>query len=50
MPREQVQHRGLREEYVGDVYTVAVLVHVVKQVFAEFNYTWLVEVGVLARA
>eukprot|EP00045_Choanoeca_perplexa_P013373 m.151540 g.151540 ORF g.151540 m.151540 type:complete len:619 (-) comp16340_c0_seq5:1756-3612(-) len=39
----KVQHRGLREESVGDVYTVAVLVAVVKQVFADFNYTWLVE-------
>eukprot|EP00045_Choanoeca_perplexa_P013372 m.151518 g.151518 ORF g.151518 m.151518 type:complete len:379 (-) comp16340_c0_seq3:2583-3719(-) len=43
----KVQHRGLREESVGDVYTVAVLVAVVKQVFADFNYTWLVEVLLL---
>eukprot|EP00730_Choanoeca_flexa_P017886 TRINITY_DN8660_c0_g1_i4.p1 TRINITY_DN8660_c0_g1~~TRINITY_DN8660_c0_g1_i4.p1 ORF type:complete len:607 (+),score=96.02 TRINITY_DN8660_c0_g1_i4:101-1921(+) len=39
----KVQHRGLREESVGDVYTVAVLVEIVKRIFSEFNYTWLVE-------
>ncbi|EDQ86515.1 uncharacterized protein MONBRDRAFT_33784 [Monosiga brevicollis MX1] len=39
----KVQHWGLREDSVGDIYTVAVLVELTKRIFPDFNYTWLVE-------
>ena len=37
----KVQHEGLREGSVGDMYVITVLVDLISRVFEGFSYTWL---------
>jgi len=37
----KVQHEGLREGSVGDMYAITVLVDLVSRIFDGFSYTWL---------